>query len=68
MDIEIKLLPAVGVFLFPRHIHCSCSTVMALLCTPVSELVSCTFATIPFLMIFSFTCNYRKELDKPECL
>ena len=29
---------------FPRHIHCSCITVMALLCTPVSELVSCTFS------------------------
>ena len=32
---------------FPRHIHCSRSTVMAPLCTPVSELVSCTFSTIP---------------------
>ena len=32
---------------FPRHIHSSCSTVMALLCIPVSELVSCTFSTIP---------------------
>ena len=46
---------------FPRHIHSSCSTVMALLCIPVSELVSCTFSTIPicpFLIqrIFSFTC------------
>ena len=44
---------------FPRHIHCSCSTAMALLCTPVSELVSCTFSTIsicPFL-IQRITCN-----------
>ena len=36
---------------------------MALLCIPVSELVSCTFSTIPicpFLIqrIFSFTCIY----------
>ena len=36
---------------FPRHIHCSCSTVMALLCTPVSELVSCTFSTIHTFLI-----------------
>ena len=46
---------------FPRHIHSSWSTVMALLCIPVPRLVSCTFSTIPicpFLIqiIFSFTC------------
>ena len=37
-----------------RHIHCSGSTVMALLCIPVSELVSFAFSTIqicPFLFI-----------------
>ena len=28
MDVGIKLLPAVGVSLLPRHIHSSCSTVM----------------------------------------
>ena len=39
---------------FPRHIHCSCSTVMALLCTPVSELVSCTFSTIPICPFLEF--------------
>ena len=44
---------------FPRHIHCSCSTVMALLCTPVSELVSCTFSTIPI-------CPFLHLLD-PRC-
>ena len=32
---------------FPRHIHSSWSTVMALLCIPVPRLVSCTFSTIP---------------------
>ena len=32
---------------FPRHIHSSCSTVIVLLCIQVSELVSCTFSTIP---------------------
>ena len=43
---------------FPRHIHCSCSTVMALLCTPVSELVSCTFSTIPICPLhFLFTLS-----------
>ena len=31
----------------PGHIHCSCSTVMALLCIPLSELVSFAFSTIP---------------------
>ena len=31
----------------PRHIHCSCSTVMALLCIPLSELVSFALSTIP---------------------
>ena len=43
---------------FPRHIHSSCSTVMALLCIPVSELVSCTCSTIPIcpFLIHSFTC------------
>ena len=46
---------------FPRHIHSSCSTVMALLCIPVSELVSCTFSTIPIcssknFFIYFFTC------------
>ena len=35
---------------FPRHIHSSCSTVMALLRIPVSELVSCTFSTIPICL------------------
>ena len=47
----------------PGHIHCSCSTVMALLCIPLSKLVSFAFSTIPiypFLIqrIFSFTCIY----------
>ena len=47
-DIGIKLLPAVGVSLLSKtHSHSSCSTVMVLLCIPVSELVSCTFSTIP---------------------
>ena len=46
----------------PRDIHCSCSTAMALLCIPVSELVSFAFSTIPicpFLIhrMFSFICN-----------
>ena len=31
----------------PGHIHCSCSTVMALLCIPLSKLVSFAFSTIP---------------------
>ena len=45
------MLPAVYVCLcFPRHNHCSCSTVMALLCIPVSELISCTFSTIPIIL------------------
>ena len=39
------LLPAVGVSLL--YIHCSSSTVIALLCIPVSELVSCGFSTFP---------------------
>ena len=46
---------------FPRHIHSSCNAVMALLCIPVSKLVSCAFSTIPICpfsiqRIFSFTC------------
>ena len=45
----------------PGHIHCSCSTVMALLCLPLSELVSFACSTIPILIqrIFSFTCYCR---------
>ena len=31
----------------PRHIHCSCNTVMALSCIPLSQLVSFAFSTIP---------------------
>ena len=31
----------------PGHIQCSCSTVMPLLCIPLSELVSFAFSTIP---------------------
>ena len=52
-DIGIKLLPCyihsvMWVCLcIPGHIHCSCSTVMTLLCIPVSELVSFAFSTIP---------------------
>ena len=46
----------------PGHIHCSCSTVMALLCIPVSELVSFVFSTTPICLfliqrIFPFTCR-----------
>ena len=37
---------------FPRHIHSSCSTVMALLCIPVSELVSCNFFYNPLFEFF----------------
>ena len=37
----------------PKHIHCSCNTVMALLCIPVSELVSLDFSTIPITIIMS---------------
>ena len=53
---------------FPRHIHSSWSTVMALLCIPIPRLVYCTFSTIPicpFLVqrIFSFTC---KSTDRQQ--
>ena len=37
----------------PRHIHCSCSTVMALSCIPLSELVSFAFSTIPICFLFT---------------
>ena len=36
----------------PGHIHCSCSTEMVLLCTPVIELVSFAFSICPFLEFF----------------
>ena len=38
----------------PGHIYCSCSTVMALLCIPVAELVSFAFSSNS--KNFSFTC------------
>ena len=37
------------------HIHCSCSTVMALLCIPLSELVSFAFSTIPMSLFRIFS-------------
>ena len=59
MDIGIKVVTmlhsVMWVYLcIPGHIHCSCSTVMALLCISLSELVSFAFSTIPicpFLII-----------------
>ena len=47
----------------PGYIHCSCSTVMALLCKPVSELVSFAFSIIPVRPSknFSFTCCICRE-------
>ena len=49
----------------PGHIHCSCSTVMALLCIPLSELVSFAFSTIPIcpFLIQRFTCVNRSPND-----
>ena len=48
----------------PGHIHCSCSTVMALLCIPVSELVlflqslyDPSFACIIALRIWENSCE-----------
>ena len=41
------MLPAVGVSLLSKTHSLFMYTVMALLCTPVSKLVSCTFSTIP---------------------
>ena len=59
-DIGIKLLPAVGVSLLSKtHSHSSCSTVMALLCILVSELVSCTFSTIPILCPFLIQFTWK---------
>ena len=53
----------------PGHIHCSCSTVMALLCIPLSELVSFAFSTIPIcpFLIFSFTCIYSSNVMVNIC-
>ena len=36
----------------PRRIHCSCGTLMALLCILVSKLVSFAFCTIPIICPF----------------
>ena len=64
-------------FCFPRHIHGSCSTVMALLYLPVSELVSCTFSTIPtcpffyllpancMLISYMYICDQHQQLYHP---
>ena len=43
----------------PGHIHYSYSTIMALLCIPLSEHVSFAFSICPILIqrIFSFTCH-----------
>ena len=38
----------------PMDVHCSCSTVLVLLCIPVSELVSFDFSTIPIIMSIFF--------------
>ena len=56
----------------PGHIHCSCSTVMALLCIPLSELVSFAFSTIPIcpflilsifhLLIYVYICSMGQTL------
>ena len=47
----------------PGHIHCSCSTVMGLLCIPLSELVSIAFSTIP-ICPFLFTCIHVTAIHK----
>ena len=53
-DIGIKLLPVMWVCLsVPRHIHCSCSMVMAQAHSAmlqVNKLVSCAFSPIPINM------------------
>ena len=61
-DIGITMLHSVMwvCLCIPGYIHCSCSTVMALLCIPVSELVSFAFSAIPIIMSLfnskTFTC------------
>ena len=63
MDIGIKLLPCYTVgcgctmcLCIAGHIHCSCSTVVALLCISLSELGS--FNRYMPLCIQRFTCLY----------
>ena len=54
----------------PGHIHCSCSTVIGLLCIPPSELVSFAFSTIPICpfchllvyIYFAIMANARRVL------
>ena len=46
------------------HIHCLCSTVMALLCIPVPELVSFAFSTIPICRFF----NFSQKWDIKVCI
>ena len=44
------------------QIHCSCGTVMALLCIPLSELVSFAFSTIPicpFLHLLVYIASHQ---------
>ena len=45
----------------PGHIHCSCSTVMALLCIPVSELVFVCFFYNPYMSLFEFYLLLLKD-------
>ena len=42
----------------PGHIHCSCSTVMALLRIPISELVSFAFSTMSLFRIFVYIYEF----------
>ena len=40
-----------GCVCIPKHIHCLCRTAMALLCIPVSELISFALSTIPIMSL-----------------
>ena len=47
----------------PGHIHSSCSTVMAGLCIPVTELVSLAFSTISICPFFIYLCISNVSWD-----
>ena len=61
-DIGIKLLPAVGVSLLFRHIHCSCSTVMALLRTPIYIYIYLSLFPVLFLQSLYVTYFGQSQL------